>query len=169
MDLHAAILKEHSKAQTERIVKYVGSDKKRFAELMHHFLKGEYRVMQRAGWPLSYCVERHPELIIPFYKQIIDRLEEPGVHEAVTRNIVRLLQYADIPKRYHGRIMNSCFNLVADHQIAVASKAFALTVLEKLTVTYPEIKPEVKLLIQERWDHESAAFHSRARKILKKL
>src|SRR5687767_4945088 len=104
MDLVQAILKEHSKAQTNRIVKYVGADKKKFAELMKLFLKGEYRVTQRAGWPLSYCVEKHPELIQPYFKQILDHLHKPGVHEAVARNIVRILQYVEIPRRYHGRV-----------------------------------------------------------------
>jgi hypothetical protein len=169
MDLLQAILKEHSKTQTARIVKYVGSDKKKFAELMKLFLKGEYRVTQRAGWPLSYCVEKHPELIQPYFKQVLDYLEKPGIHEAIPRNIVRLLQHVEIPKRYHGRVMNTCFNFISDHHTPVAIKAFSLTVLENLAGSYPEIKPELKLVIEERWQHETAAFRSRARKILKKL
>src|SRR5687767_6493861 len=99
MDLLQAILKEFSKEQCRRIVKYVGKDEKKFAELMKHFLNGEPLVAQRSGWPLSYCVEEHPDFITPYYKQIVDRLEKPDSHEAVVRNIVRLLQYADIPKR----------------------------------------------------------------------
>jgi hypothetical protein len=169
MDLLQAILKEHSKKQTERIVKYVGSDKKKFAELMKLFLKGEYRVTQRAGWPLSYCVQKHPGLITPYYKHILDYLQKQGIHEAVVRNIVRLLQHVDIPKRYHGRVMNSCFEFISGHDTPVAIKAFSLTVLENLAGSYPDIKPELKLIIEERWPHETAAFHSRAKKILKKL
>lgn len=169
MDLHEAILKEHSKAQCARIVRYVGKDKKKFAELMKHFLKGEYRVTQRAGWPLSYCVEKHPELIQPYFKQILDYLKKPGIHEAVPRNIVRILQYVEIPKRYQGRVMNICFEFVTNPQTPVAIKAFSLTVLEHLADSYPEIKPELKLVIEEQWEHETAAFRSRAKKILKKL
>lgn len=179
MDLELAILKEHCKKQTERIVRYVGNDKEKFAELMRLFLKGEYRITQRAGWPLSYCVERHPELIKPYYKQILDYLDRSAfakatadkqvVHEAVIRNIVRLLQHVDIPKRYHGRVMDHCFKLISDHNTSVAIKAFSLTVLENLAQTYPEIRPELKLVIEERWEHETAAFRSRAKKILKKM
>jgi hypothetical protein len=169
MDLLQAILKEHSKEQTDRIVKYVGGDKKKFAELMKLFLTGEYRVTQRAGWPLSYCVEKHPELITPYFKQILDCLKKPGIHEAVVRNIVRMLQHVEIPKRYHGRVMNTCFEFISDHDTPVAIKAFSLTVLENLADSYPEIKPELKLVIEERWEHETAAFRSRAKKILRKI
>lgn len=169
MDLLAAILKEHSKAQTARIVRYVGKDKKKFAELMKCFLDGEYRVAQRSGWPLSICIEKHPELIQPYFKKILDYLHKPGTHEAVTRNIVRILQYAEIPKRFHGRVMSACFEFVCTPGTPIAVKAFSLTVLEHLAEVYPEIKPELKVIIEERWDHETAAFRSRARKIMKKL
>jgi hypothetical protein len=169
MDLLKEIEKEHSKTQCEKIVRYVGGDKERFAELMQLFVQGGYRVTQRAGWPLSICVEKHPALITPYFKQILPLLEKPGVHNAVVRNIVRLLQYVAIPKRYHGQVMNYCFDFVADHETAPAIKAFSLTILENLSKDYPDIKPELKLVIEERWPYETAAFKSRAKKILKKL
>src|SRR5687767_12377263 len=112
MDLKATLLEEHSKAQCEKIVRYIGNNKRRFDELMKLFFAGEYRVTQRAAWPMSYCVEDHPELIVPYLKKLIELLEKPVIHDAVQRNIVRLLQNISIPKRYHGRVMNACFNLV---------------------------------------------------------
>lgn len=166
MDLLKAIEKEHSKVQCEKIVKYVGGDKDRFAELMQLFLKGEYRVTQRAAWPMSICVEKHPALITPYFKQIIPLLQKPGVHGAVVRNIVRLLQHVEIPKRYHGQIMSVCFDFIADVETAAAIKAFSLTILENLSNLYPDIRPELKLIIEERWEHETPAFKVRARRIL---
>lgn len=169
MDLLKEIKKEHSKTQCEKIVRYVGDDKDRFAELMQLFLKGEYRVTQRAGWPLSICVEKHPALITPYFKEILPLLEKPGVHIAVVRNVVRLLQHVTVPKRHHGQVMNYCFDFIADPETAPAIKAFSLTVLENLSALYPDIKPELKLIIEERWPYETPAFKSRAKKILKKL
>ena len=169
MDLLKAIEKEHSKTQCEKIVRYVGSDKERFGELMQLFLKGEYRVTQRAAWPMSICVQNHPELITPYFKQIVPLLQKPGLHDAVVRNVVRLLQHVDIPKRYHGQIMSCCFDFVADNETAPAIKAFSLTILENLSALYPDIKAELKLVIEERWPYETAAFKSRAKKILKAM
>jgi hypothetical protein len=169
MELLKAIEKEHSKTQCEKIVKYVGGDKERFAGLMKLFLNGDYRVTQRAAWPLSICVEKYPGLITPYFKQVLPLLKKPGVHIAVVRNIVRLLQYVEIPRRFHGQVMNDCFEFVADNDTPAAIKAFSLGILENLSAIYPDIKPELKLIIEERWPYETAAFHSRARKILKKL
>ena len=167
MDLRAAILKEHSKKQCSLIVKYIGDDKKRFAELMKLFFSGEYRVTQRAGWPMSYCIQNHPSLINPYYKKLLVFLKRKDVHPAVERNIMRLLEDVDIPKRYQGEIMNSCFEYISDPQAAVAVKAFSLGVLKNLIKIYPEILPEIKLIIEERWDTETAAFRSRGKRFLK--
>ena len=159
---------EHSRAQCNKIVKYVGTDKDRFSALMKLFLGKEYRVTQRAGWPISYCVQHHPELIKPYYKKILDYLENPNVPEAVARNTVRLLQHVDIPEAHHGRVMTVCFNFIQSNETAIAVKAFSLRVLENLAKQYPEIVPELKAIILERWDYETAAFKSRGKKILQK-
>jgi len=85
----------------------------------------------------------------------------------VKRNSVRLLQHIDIPKKFHGEVMDLCFNYVSSPNEPVAVKAFSLTILQNLSTDYPEIKNELKLIIEDRWPHETAAFHSRAKKFLK--
>lgn len=168
MDIQQAILKEHSKAQCNKIVKYIGADRKKFAELMQIFFQGGYRATQRAAWPLSYCANNHPDLVTPYLGKLVALLEKPGVHNAVKRNITRLLQNVQIPVKYHGKVMTTCFKFIADVDTPVAIKAFSLTLLDNLSRLYPEIAKELKLIIEERWNNESPAFKSRARKILKR-
>jgi len=167
MDLKESLLEEHSKKQCDKIVGYIGSDKKLFAGLMNLFFEGEYRITQRAAWPVSNCVKNHPELIVPYIKQMLDNLSKKDLHDAVKRNTVRLLQTVKIPKKYHGQLMNICFDFIQSNETAVAIKAFSLTILQNFTAQYPEIIPELKLVIQERSNYETAAFQARARKILK--
>ena len=169
MDLLKLLRAEHSKKQTDRIVAYIGDDKQRFAALINLFFQGEYRITQRAAWPLSYCVRRYPELIAPYYRQLLDNLGRKDIHVAVIRNTVRLLQDVSIPKRWHGRVMSICFDFVSDPETPIAVKAFALTILSNLSRDYPEIRGELKLIIEEQWERATPAFRSRARKILKGL
>ncbi len=161
------ILERHSKAQCDKIVRYIGNNKDRFAELMKLFFKGEYRVTQRAAWPMSYCVKNHPKLIQPYYKKLLDNLEKPGLHDSILRNTVRLLQYVKVPEKYHGQVMTICFNFIQSNETAVAIKAFSLTVLQNLSKEYPEILHELKTIVDERWEHETMAFRSRAKKVFK--
>jgi hypothetical protein len=169
MNLLNTILQQHSKSQTDRIVKWIGQDQKRFDELFELFMYSEPVVMQRSGWPLSYAVEQQPVLIKKHLARIIKNLRNPNLHEAVKRNTVRILQFTAIPGRLHGEVMDLCFRYISDPKEKPAAKAFALTVLDNLTKQYPEIGNELKTVIEERWDHETPAFHSRARKILKSL
>lgn len=169
MKLREEILKEHSKEQTVKIVHWVNNNQERFDELFELFIKDEYRVVQRAAWPLSYCVIEHSELIKKHFSRLIKNLQKPALHSAVKRNTIRLLQDITIPKKYQGAVMDICFRYIASPDEAVAVKAFSLTVLQNLSKTYPEILPEIKLLIEERWDHETSAFKSRAKKILGKV
>ena len=152
-----------------RIVKWVGADQKRFDELFKLFLNDEYRVVQRAAWPISYCVEAHPGFIKKHFAKLIKAMEKPGAHDSVKRNGLRLLQYVDIPKKFHGRLMDICFRYFSSPTEAIAIKAFSIAVLQNLAKLYPEIVNELKLVIEERWEYEGPAFRSRAKKLLKEF
>ena len=74
-----------------------------------------------------------------------------------------------VPQKYQGELMDICFGYIADPNEKAAIKAFSLTVLENLAKQYPEINTELKTVIEDRWDYETAAFRSRAKKILAKM
>ena len=85
-----------------KIAAYVGDNKDRFSELVNAFLNSSSRITQRASWPVSYCVQKHPELIKPHLKRIINNLKKNNIHVAVKRNTLRMLQFVEIPKSLHG-------------------------------------------------------------------
>ena len=169
MDLRATILKEHSKKNCDKIVNWVGQNQLRFDELFQLFLHDEYRVVQRAAWPMSYLAIAHPPLIKKHFSKLIHYLHQQHIHDAVKRNTLRLLQEIPIPEKFHGEIMNTCFDYIISPTEKAAIKAFSLTVLHNLSQQYPDIKQELKTIIVDRWDFETAAFHSRAKKILKAI
>ena len=169
MNLVETIAKEHSKAQCERIVKYVGSDPDRFRKLVEVFLAGPYRITQRAAWPLSCCVKRHPQLIQPHLKTIINNLKNPGLHDAVKRNTVRLMQFITIPRSLQGQAASICFDLFQNPGEPVAVRVFSMSVLARIAQDQPELKNELKILIEDQLPFGSTGFLSRARKVLKQL
>ncbi len=163
MNIEKALLKEHSKKQKDAIIEYIGKDHGRFKELMNCFFKGDYRLMQRAAWPMSDCVRNHPSLIKPYFSRLMACLKRKDLHPAVARNITRLLETTDIPEKWQGEIMDYCFRAVADVNAAIAVKAYSITILENLARLYPEILSELRTIIEERWDQEGPAFRARAR------
>jgi hypothetical protein len=169
MNLREEILKEHSKSQRDKIVSWVGDSQQRFNELFSLFLNDECRVTQRAAWPVSYCVEAHPEFINNNFDNLLKNLQKPNLNDSIKRNSIRLLQHVSIPKKYQGQVMNICFEYLESPTEAVAIKAFSLTMLGSLAKQYPEIIPEVKLLIEDQLPHQTAAFKSRAKVFLKSV
>ncbi|MCI0752111.1 MAG: hypothetical protein L0Y35_09755 [Flammeovirgaceae bacterium] len=169
MDLKKEILKEHSKRQTEKIVRYVGNDPKHFKELVNLFLEGPYRVTQRAGWPLSYCVQNYPTLINPHLSKVIAFARKTGVHDAVKRNVVRLLQFIEMPKRSSGLIADLCFEFFSDRKQPIAVRVFSMTVLSRVARYEPDLKRELKIIIEDELPYGSAGFATRAKRVLKEL
>ena len=168
IDLKKEIFKEHSKLQTLKIVKYIGNSTQRFHDLIKVLVKGPYHVSQRAAWPLSVCIEHHPELILPHLSTVLKLLNRKDMHEAVKRNVVRLLQYVDIPKRYYGKVAGTCFELL-DPKEPIAVRASSMTVLANIAVHEPDLKKELRIVIEDQLPYASAGFRARARKILKSI
>ena len=166
MNIRQALQAEHSKPQTMRIVAYIGADKKRFAELMKIFFAGEYRLTQRAAWPMNYCAEAQPQLIQPYWPKLLDCLSRKDVHDAAKRNIVRLLQFIDIPKKLHATAYSLCVDLVDNPNEPIAVRVFAMTAAARIAKSQPELMNELQLIIQQHLPHATAGFLSRARKLL---
>lgn len=169
MDLKDQLLAAHSKANCDVIVNWIGDKQNRFDELVGFFLSDDPVLSQRAGWPMSYAGIKHTVLVQKHLKKLVKNLQKSNLHDAVKRNTIRLLENIEIPEEITGTLMNICFDYISSPTEKPAIKAFSLTVLENMTLKYPEISSELKTIIEDRWDYETAAFKSRARKILKKL
>jgi hypothetical protein len=162
-------MKEHSKSHALLIANYACQSKSHFRELIQCFLDEENKIAQRAAWSVRWAAKTKPEMMYVHIKDLVQVLQRQNVHDAVIRNSVRVLQDIDIPKKYHGEVMEICFLFLQKPLTPVAIKVFSLTTLFNLSKLYPEIRPELKMSIEDSWEHGTAGFRSRAKKILPKL
>lgn len=169
MNLRQQILKEHSKAQTLKIVDWIGKNQTRFDELTELFLDKDLKVAQRASWPLRLAATVQPSLVKKHFKRLLDKISSGKVHDGVIRNTIGMMEDVDIPEKFEGRVMDACFNYLTDPKEKAAVKASSLTVLQKLAIKYPEISAEIKTIIETQWPNEGPAFKARARRVLKTL
>ncbi|MEO7658644.1 MAG: hypothetical protein ABIV48_03425 [Pyrinomonadaceae bacterium] len=166
MNIRDALLAEHSKSQTMKIVRYIDGDAVRFKELMDYFLGDNYRLSQRAAWAVNYCAEYRNESVKPYFGKLAEQFERTDVHPAVLRNVARMLQFVDIPKRFHGRVFDSCYKLVDDAGQSLAVRVFALTVAARIANGEPVLLDELRLLAEKHAPHTTIAFRVRARRVL---
>jgi hypothetical protein len=108
-------------------------------------------------------------LLQPWLTQLMKKMVRPGVHNAVRRNVVRALQFVDIPPRLLGEVATVCFDELASPSSPIAVKACAMTVLERVVRLEPDLGRELRLIIEQQLPYGTAAFHARAKRVLASL
>ena len=169
MKLREEILKEHSKKQCQKIVRWVGDDKKRFAELIYLMLHDEYRVAQRAAYPVSYCVQNYPELIKPWFGKMIKKMRDKKAHDAIRRNALRILENVDIPEKYCGQLFEISNNYLHDLKEPIAVRAFSISVMYNIAKKYSDLIIEIQHNAESLLHCGIPAMESRSKNILKEI
>ncbi len=169
MNIKEELTREHSKALTMRIVKYIGDDKDRFKELITLFLGDNYRLTQRAAWPLAYCCLEQPQLAKQYQKKLLQKLQEPNQHDAVKRNILRIWTEQMPPQELWGELFDICYTFARSKDEPGAIKAFSLHVMSHITKQFPELASELRMLVEDLMPMGTPAIVSRGKKVLKLL
>ncbi len=147
MNISRALIAEHSKKQTLLIGKYIGQSPVRFKEIVNLVASGDRIISQRAAWVLGTHGEEYPRLFLPHLSKLVPLLGKP-VHDAVKRNILRVLQYLEIPSKFETEIINQCFNLLQSTGEPPAIKAFSISVIVNLSRKYPDLMQELTAWFQ---------------------
>ncbi len=168
--LAALLSKEHSRKQRDLIVNWIGSDPEKMSAAIYVLCHHSYRDVQRVAWVISGVTEKHPELVVPHLETLVLRLGRTPLPDAVKRNIIRILSFVPLPAEAHSEIVQTCFDYLYSTHEPIAVKVFAMSVLHKLSGTYPEIKTELRELLElEMEKMPSPGIKSRAQKILSQL
>ena len=169
MNLIEQLHQGNTRANRDRIAQWIGTDAKRFANLMRVYLGGDFREAQLAAGALFSCFEIHPELFVPWLPEIVQRMDEQEVHPAVRRVGVWTLQTVEIPRRLQGRVANACFRYLSNLSEPIAIRAFAMTVLARIAEAEPDLTRELRQTIAAVLPYGTAALRARARHVLNRL
>lgn len=168
-DLPSELARGNTRANRDRVARWVGTDPQRFAELMKLYLHGDRREAQLAAGVVSICIEHHPSLADRWLPKILRRMQEKDVHDAVRRMGMWVLQIVPIPPRLAGRVAQVSFDALQDMSQPIALRVFAMTVLTRLCTDQPDLSREVRTVIEAMLPYGTGAFVSRARRELKQL
>ncbi len=166
-DLKSEIAKEHSKKNTVRLARWVGDDAGRFARLMRLFLADDPQCKRRSSWIMTHCIEIYPDLAVPWIQKLIAQCLDKNAHDAVQRNVMRSLQFVNIPRGRRGIVVNAGFEILHSVRSSIAAKAFAMTVLARVALREPDLKRELAIVLEEILANPgTAGLHARARLVL---
>ncbi len=166
MNIPNQLHQAHSLQNSEAIVRYIGSHPKAMDALMTCFVADDWRMNQRAAWPVEMISRKHPDWLLPYFPALLERLKNPK-HDALVRNVLRAWQHMDVPEVYQGEVADYCFQYLSDSRVAVAIRVFAMTILKNICGHWPEMAGELRLVIEEHLPVASPGFKSRGSKVLR--
>jgi hypothetical protein len=169
MNLKQFLPERYSKEDFKEIIDWINGSHEHFAELMEIFFDGNTRKNQYAASVMIHCIDEWDYLLNPYLEKLILNLQNDGLHDAIKRNSVRVLQDVEIPEKLHGSMVDICFKYLQNPSEAIAIKVFSMTIIHNLTKDYPELIEELKFILEEQMPFQSAGFRSRAGKILRSL
>lgn len=130
-------------------------------------LTGEQKVATRFLWLLSDVGILAPEKLLselPFLFQFCTNL-----NPVYKNSFASFWMYAGVPVENEGEAIDLLFRILLSNDTTVTIKSRGLFVLAKLAKKYPELKPELKICLEEQMDKYSADFRKRAAKLLTEI
>ncbi len=169
MGIQSLLAATHSKANTLRIIAYIGYDSDLFEELLVIFLGDDEELARRAAWVFSELAPRFPEKCYEHWAALLTLVSRKDAHDAIKRGFFRALQDLETPEAFLGNTVQLCFEQLLNRQAAIAIRVFAMTSLVNMAQGLPELKPEIRLLLEDELPFGSAGFISRAKRELGRL
>lgn len=169
VNIRTSLINEYSKANTMRLVAYIDCNQTRFDELIDVVLDEDKDLEKRAAWVLGHSGTHCPDLAYKHFRVLIDKLKTPDVGDSAKRNTLRVWQFLEIPEEYIGEVTDMCFDFLMSTKEPIAIKVFSMSILSNIVQKIPELKNELRLVIEDQMPYGSAGFKSRGNKILKGL
>ena len=168
MDFRSLLTDIPSGFEKELYIREVGRSSGRFKSLLELSLYEKDPLAWRAAWILDGCDEKHPGQALPHLHEIIRQL--PGIRSTgVIRSLLRMLSRYEIPGKDQGMLVDLCFGHMTSELYPVAIKVHAMQIIYNHVLLYPELKGELRTVIEDQIANNSAGFKSRGMRIIRHL
>ena len=168
MKLFELVNQRKTKESVSQITQFVGNNKEHFQELVGFFLEGNTQTSHTCSYAIIELVENNPNLLYSYHQKFIELLEDPSTPDGVRRNIARLYQTCIIPETIEGKLYDISIKLIINPKVAIAIKAYSMSVCERIALKYPDLNQELQYAIESTLPHASAGVKNRGLKILRR-
>jgi hypothetical protein len=149
MDFKKEILKDPGVNNAKRLAKYIIDHPKESKELVKLIFDQETNISMRSAWILSHVCVKEPDIVKPYLNQFLKYFRGKTPHPGTIRCILNCIEEIDIPEKYCGEIFDFCIGYAKSALMPHAVRAFSITILGNVCEKYPELKPEVDLILNE--------------------
>lgn len=168
MTIENALLapKHLDKEQVEQIAVSATRSEIDFRHLLKLMSSQNLTLGKRAAWCFSLAAKLKPGWTDSCQAELVALLDMENPQDAVLRNTLRILRDCTLHPDLYDKTAYYCFELVQDPGKAIAIRAFALHILGQIGRAVPEIRPEVRAIIEYHFEDGAAGLTSAARNVL---
>lgn len=168
IDIKAQLLSELSRVNVDFTIHTLGNNVEYFRELINLILTEPDPMPMRASWVIEGITLKYPAMIQPYTGLLIKNLRK-FTHQGTCRNLLKIFSRIEIPKKYHGVLLDICFEWLENENRSVAEKVFAMQIIANHLRLYPELANEFLEILNNETPRNSAGFAARAKMIRKEL
>lgn len=131
-------------------------------------IKLDKPVSMRFIWLIGVLCELKPEIVkpaIPYFFSVKNDVKFSNYD----RSLAKMFSLCGIPKELEAEAVDMLFNWILDPAILVSTKNYSVDALLKFSENYPEIKNELKIVIEDQLSKNSVSFDKHAKRILEKI
>jgi hypothetical protein len=165
--IHLSLKTDGSDATLRKWVSYIVERKIPLPDLQD-LIHAEKPVAMRFSWLLGGICELQPSVVYPSVTYFFSKRHEIQIVN-FNRSLAKMFWLAGVPLEIEGEAIDEMVKWLLDPKTIVSTKAYALSALYELTHKYPELKNEIKLVIEDQLDKNTIAFRKRAEKVLKDM
>jgi hypothetical protein len=144
------------------------SDENTLPELIALCKTVEFPFPEYSSWLLSHITDRYPEKIQSFHTDLIDCYLD-FQNESMQRNIMHALLVLPLIEYRDGEFLDRLFFLLTQTSTKVANRVYAMYYVLRFCTLYPDLKVELKNILELDENTYSPAYYAAKRKVLKKI
>lgn len=125
-------------------------------------------IAKRFSWLLSDIALTEPKVlyyVLPFLFQLRDKTSISDFQYSFSK----YWNYCGVPEEHEGEAIDLLFKWIEDPNVSVHIKTNSLNALSKILEKYPDLKNELKIVLEDQLDKNSVSFKRMATKVLMAL
>ncbi len=128
----------------------------------------QHPVGMRFMWMIGHIADTHPSVLLPAARSFFE-VRHKVTFAHYERSLAKLFYYAGIPVEIEGKVIDELFKWLVSSESDVSTRTFAVMALQRAANKYPDLKPELKAVIEDQLSKNSISFQKKAKKILSEL
>jgi hypothetical protein len=130
-------------------------------------IHAEKKIATRFSWMLGGIAEMDPQRVFPVVTYLFSHRHEITI-EHFERSLAKFFSLAGLPEEIEGEAVEALFQWLADHNATISTRFYAMIALDKFCRKQPELRHELRLILEEIAAHSTNSLHKKALEILGK-